>query len=224
MEPVPVNRFPGAEGIGNPGQVSNAEQQPPRSRLQIDSPDAGIRRHQHIIVGVRRDRVPGFRPQPAEVRRHRPPAIVAHRLNGARHGPSFARLHIEDVGDELVALAVVIDHRGIGTRQPLQHAALLPTEGLALGERKPAVIVLQIDHSERDAVVESRQPIFEVSLHSENVAIGRVKLQVVVVAEPVELGSARQSLRGPLSGSGKRGAPAGGQDPWKIASIHASSP
>ena len=103
--------------------------------------------------------------------------------------------------DESFALAVVPDHLALRAGEPLEHAALLPAPGPALAQLDPAVAVVQVDHADLDHVVRARRAMLEVDLHAEDVAAGRVELQLVVVAEPVEF---RPSRDRPDGGEGLR--------------------
>jgi len=102
-----------------------------------------------------------------------------------------ARLHVEHARDETAVLAVVPGDIAIRARDPLQHAALLPVPGVGAAEVDPAVAVLRIDHPDADRVGLRRRAAFEVDLVREHEAVVGGEQELIVVAAPVELRTAR---------------------------------
>ncbi len=113
---------------------------------------------------------------------------------------------MEHTADEAITLSIVPDHFGRRARAPLQHASLLPAPGAARAELNPPVVITCIDHSDSDDIAASRRAMLERDLHPEHVPRARVELQLVVVAEPVVFGSAREGAnrRRPASHEGLR--------------------
>ena len=89
---------------------------------------------------------------------------------------------------------------------PLEHAALLPTPGATLSQLDPLVAVLKIDHADLDHIAGRGRAVFKVDFHPQHEAAGGVKLQLVVVPEPVMFGTVRDgSYRGQFAASTRHG-------------------
>jgi hypothetical protein len=105
----------------------------------------------------------------------------------------LAAMNIKDVTCEMVVLPVVPYNLVFRARKPLEHTALLPAPGGALAEFSPPVAVFQIYHPDFDDIAGFGAAMFEIDLHPECIPAGRVELQLVIVAEPVEFRPARYS-------------------------------
>ena len=128
-----------------------------------------------------------------EIRRYGGPAVWADGINGIRQSSLAAAVNIKNVAYEPAVLPVVEDNLVFRAGPPLEHTALLPAPGAALAQFRPPVAVFQIDHTDFDDIMGFRAAILEIDLHPERVPAGRVELQFVVVAEPVEFRPARNS-------------------------------
>ena len=128
---------------------------------------------------------------PREIAGHGFLAVRAERVDGRRQRALVAGFDIEDVADEAVLLAVVPDDLRFGAGNPLQHAALLPAPGLRLAEGNPFVFLVQINHADLDHIVRGGRAMLEADFVGEHKAVVGRELQLVVVAEPVELRSPR---------------------------------
>jgi len=178
-----------AGDLAESGYVGEGYNQFPAARIKIDSKDAGILRSRGVFVRVRQASVTvagSHVLNTPEIRRHGSPAIGANGINWVRQGSFPAAMNIKDVAYEPAILPVVEDNLVFRAGPPLEHAALLPAPCAALAEFSPPVAVFQIDHPDFDDIVGFWAEMLEVDLHPEHVPAGRVELQFVVVAEPVE--------------------------------------
>ena len=174
------------------GHLREGDDQLAGAGRQVNMPDAGLLGRELVAIGIGDAGVAVAGPavvDAPEVGRHRLLAVRADRVDRRRDRALAPRVDIQDVADEGIVVAIVPDDLADGARQPLQHAALLPAPGAALAQLDPAVVVLQIDHADLDHVVGSGRAVLEVHLHAQDVAAGRIELQLVVVAEPVVLRS-----------------------------------
>ena len=157
-------------------------------RSQVERVDAGVLGRQHLAIRVGDAGVAVAGPhvvQPAEVGADGGAAVGGDRVDRRRQRARFARLQVQDAGDEPVSFPVVPDDPAVRAGYPLQHAALLPAPRPCAANLSPCVACLQVDDAHRDAVVRPRLAALEVHPHAQHVAAGRVELQLVVVAEPV---------------------------------------
>ena len=105
-------------------------------------------------------------------------------------------------------LPVVPDDFRFRAGKPLEHAGLVPAPGACLAQVDPAVAVLGIDHADAQRVGGGGQAVLEAAFDTKGVAAGRIELQLIVVAEPVELRSLGDGADGRqlfIGGSGGKG-------------------
>ena len=60
----------------------------------------------------------------------------------------------------------------------------------------PPIAVLQIDHADANFFIGRRLAMFEVDLHAQHVAIGRIESEFIVVPKPMMLGALRDRSHG----------------------------
>ncbi|MFN9941179.1 MAG: hypothetical protein ACK56I_17040, partial [bacterium] len=82
-------------------------------------------------------------------------------------------LHVEDVADKLVFLAVIPNHLRLAAGYPLQHAALLPAPGVRFAKRDPSVTILNVDHPHLNHVFRRGRAMFKSYLVRQHKAIVR---------------------------------------------------
>ena len=178
-----------AGDLAEPGYVGEGYYQFPPARLKIDPENAGILRSRGIFVRVGRAGVTVSWPHvlnSPEIRRHSSPAIGANGINRVRQSSLFAAVNIKNVAYEPAVLPVVPNNFVFRSGSPLKHAALLPAPGAALAEFRPPVAIFQIYHPDFNHIIDFRAAMLEVNLHPEHIPAGRIELQFVVIAEPVE--------------------------------------
>jgi hypothetical protein len=118
-------------------------------------------------------------------------------------------LHVEDSRHEPAVLAVVPGHVAVRTRDPLEHAALLPVPSVGAAEVDPSIAVLRVDHPDADRVGLRRGAAFEIHLVRQHEAVVGGEQELIVVAAPVELRAARDRAdTGALRGGGAADEPA----------------
>jgi hypothetical protein len=159
----------------------------------MDLVDARIIGSGDFAIGVGDARVPVARAEVAdagEVHPQGPPAVRGEIVDGPGQDSLRPGFHVQDDGHEFPVLPVVPEHLPVRARPPLEMASLLPAPGPALAQRDPAVAVLEVDQADFDHVVGTGIPVLELDLHAQDVAPRRVELELVVIAEPVELRAA----------------------------------
>ena len=82
--------------------------------------------------------------------------VRAERINRARNRALVTRFDIHDVADETILLTIVPDDLRFGSRDPLQHAALLPVPCPRGSQRDPSILFLQIHHAHFNHVIRRR--------------------------------------------------------------------
>jgi hypothetical protein len=188
-----------AFAVGDRSDLGDREQQLALTGRHVDPVEPGV--VGRVVVGVRVDdalvavactRVV----EPLEVDAERTLAIGRDRVDRMGKGALFVRLDVEDACDEVrvdaLALAIVPHHLAGRAGQPLQHGALLPVECARRAERDPLVVVLEIDHADLGDVVGGDRAVLEIDGEPEHPAVAGAELQLVVVAEPVEVGAVGQ--------------------------------
>ena len=140
-------------------RVCEREDQLLLAGAHINAPDASVfgREHAKVRVGNARVAVAGPRVvESAEVRRDAPAAVGTEAVERIWQRALFAALHVENVRDEMVALAVVPRHLALTARHPLHHAALLPVPSAGDAEFGPLVAVLRVHHADANHVIRRR--------------------------------------------------------------------
>lgn len=171
------------------GYLGKGYYQLPAARIKVDPKNAGIRWRRVIFVWVGQAGVAIAGPHvlnTPEIRRNSRPAVGADSINRVRQSSFFAALNIKDMAYEPVVLPVVPYNFVFRAGTPLEHTALLPAPGAALAQFCPLVALFQIDHPDLDNIIGFGAAMFEIDLHPERIPAGRVELQFVVIAEPVE--------------------------------------
>ncbi len=154
----------------------------------VDMEHAGPRRRKLVamFVGESGIAVPGAHDvQSGKVGNKCETAIRAEGIDRRGKRPELLGLDVQQPADEFVPFPVVPGDFGLRPGPPLEHAALLPAPGVGLSELDPLVCVGEVHHADIDDVPRLRGAMFEVDFIREHVAIRRIELEFVVVAEPV---------------------------------------
>ena len=178
-----------AGDLAEPCYLGEGYNQIPAARIKIDSKNAGILRSQGVFmrIGQASVTVAGSHVlNPPEIRRHGCPSIGANGINRIRQSSLAAAVNVKDVAYEPAILPVVEDNLVFRAGPPLEHTALLPAPCSALAKFRPLLAVFEIHHPDFDDIVGFGAAMLEVDLHPERVPAGRIELQFVVVAKPVE--------------------------------------
>ena len=177
--------------------LRHADDQLCRVVFEINQPDAFVAGAFHLFIGVECAGIAvtgTFPVQPREVQAHRPSPVGAQAVDRTAQGLRFARLHIQDAGDEMIPLAVIVNDFCLGIVEPLEHAPLLPAPGVRLGKRHETVVVREFDHSQRRFFSRTRLPGCEINLLREQSAPGFVPRELVEIAEKMVFRPLRHSL------------------------------
>jgi len=170
---------------GDPGQAHDLLR---GAGGEVHAPDARALGSQFVPPGIGQARIAVTRSHvlnAPKVGHHSRPTVGRQGVHGRGDGPLLARGGVEQTRDVAVAVTIVPDNRASGTRNPLQHAALLPAPGPRAAQVDPAVAVGEVHHAHADLVLRRRGTVLEAHLHAQHVATRRVKLQLVIIAEPV---------------------------------------
>jgi hypothetical protein len=81
------------------------------------------------------------------------PAIGAERIYGAGDGAFLPGVDVENMTYKTIRFPIVPNHLEGVSRNPLEHAALLPAPGPRGAQRDPFVSFMQVNHSDLDQVV-----------------------------------------------------------------------
>ena len=138
------------------GQIGDRYDEIAFAALQIQSPNAGIFRRSLVDKRVLDALIAIARPQSlnaGKIGGHRPLAVGTDRINWFGQRSLRGGFYVEHVTDVAAVLPIVPNYLRLGSRQPLQHATLLPAPSRTGTECNPTVVVLRVDHADVDHVV-----------------------------------------------------------------------
>ena len=161
----------------------------PAARLEIDSENARILRSRVVCVRIGQSGVSVTAPHildPAKIRCHSGATVGADSINRMGQSPLLAAVDIEYMTYKTTILPGVPDNLVFRARSPLEHTTLLPAPRTALAQLSPGLAAVQIHHPDLDDIVGPRAAMLEIHLHPEHISAGRIELELVVVAEPME--------------------------------------
>ena len=185
---APAENPPGCGTFAASGQ---REEQGLFAGLQVDLPDAGVLGCGGGVVRVRDAGISVARPrvvEPAEVRGHRPPAVGTQGIDRVRQRPLLAGPHVEDMAHELPSPGG--RSRSPRSRDPAATGACSPA-----ASSRPGCVPSSIQRSSsRRSTMPTRITSSGRGLRCSkstsmpsDVPAGGIELELVVVAEPVEL-------------------------------------
>ena len=163
--------------------------------LEVDDLNATVLGPHLITRGIGETNVAVARTElldATKVGRDRAAPVRAQRVDRVPNRPRASTRGVVDAAHVTPIFTVVPQHSARRTRDPLQHATLLPTPSRARADLVPAIVGAEVDESDLDLVIRPWRSVFKTDSHAEHAAPGRVELEFVVVAEPVVSRTARQ--------------------------------
>jgi hypothetical protein len=207
--------------VGDGGDLGEAKEEFLLAAFHVDLPEAGVVGGEVLSVGVGDASVAvagAAIVETAEIGGDAVLAVGAEVVDGGGDGLCFLGLDVVDAADELVADTVVPHEAGGGLGEPLEHGALLPVPGAGAADFLPGVFGLGVDEADADFVFGEWGAAFEADLLAEEEAAGGIKLELVVVAEPVEAWGVGDAADGEFFG----GEGACGEEGKPVAAVHHS--